>query len=170
MMTEPNAMTRAEFDAALSIFGADLSRWPENKRLAASNLMNEDAHARRLGVESEALERVLASATPFQGSGISALADRIVAEARRTPRIAAVRSRTLASVPVKASRPGGIGAMLPRSTRGAGLLVASLLLGVFVGQSQLTIGALAAIEDVTGIVLDQQASLAQAVGEDWDED
>ena len=55
-------------------------------------------------------------------------------------------------------------------TRSAALLAASLLFGVFVGQSQLTIGALAAIEDATGIGFDQQMTLAQAIGEEWDED
>ena len=170
MKNERNTMTRAEFDATVSTFGADLSRWPETARAAVPGLLVEDAHVRRLLAESEALETVLSSATAFPASRIASLADRIVVEARRTPRIAAVGSRAIAADPTKFPRSAGIRGGTQSSKQAAGLLAASLLLGVFVGQSQLAVGALAAIEDVTGIALDQHATLAQAVGEEWDED
>ena len=163
-------MTRAEFERSVLTYGADVGRWPVASRSAAAVLLASDAEARRIFGEGRALDAVLATASAYPIEHSIALADRIAADARRTPRVAAIGMQN-ASVHVAVVTPRlAVHRFGPTSVRGAALLAASLVLGVFVGQSQLTHGALAALEDATGIVFDQQATLAQAVGEQWDED
>jgi hypothetical protein len=101
----------------------------------------------------------------------AALLDRIVASAERVPRLVVVSetlppSRTPASTVLTPQRSR---AVLARRAGLSGLLAASLLLGVLLGQTSVSEVAVASIEDVTGLAL-TTASLDLAVSDSSFED
>jgi len=111
--------------------------------------------ARRLLAEAEALDRALERAPLPSLAEEAALADRILAAARRSPRMVAIakedaarwpgaRSTTSSGLPSLRARPR----WLARTGVGgaAGMLAASLALGVFIGLSSLSQGVLPALE------------------------
>ena len=144
-------MTIAEFEHLLEVYGADRTRWPLTARAATVTLMASDKHARALFAEAGALDAVLGHAASTGSPNLSDLSARIVA--KRGPQIA---------IAAKAAAPGRPDAQhAPRAgfrgnrdvVRGAALLAASLIVGVFVGQSQFGAQAVPALEAMTGIVL-----------------
>jgi hypothetical protein len=132
-------MTLIEFERLLDVYGGDRTRWPMEARAAAAHLVARDVDAQRLLAEAEALDRVLERAPLPALAKEAALADRIVAAAQRSPRIvklggarpaepaapAAARARRL---PLRFSS-ANVGA--------AALLVASLMIGVVIGRTDL---------------------------------
>ena len=64
-------MTRDEFEYALLLHGADMTRWPADLAAAAKILIETDSAARALYTEGEALDTALtrATATPSTGCG-----------------------------------------------------------------------------------------------------
>lgn len=158
-----NAMTVAEFERLLEIYGSDRTRWPVDARASAGQLVARDRAARRLLAEAEALDRTLERAPLPTLTQEAAMAERIVAAARRQPRIVAVarvdagRPGTPAADNVVRLPSGRAGARwrIPRTAFGgvAGALAASLVLGVFLGLSNLSQGVLPAVEQMTGIPL-----------------
>ena len=155
-------MTINEFERLLDVYGSDRTRWPVEARAGAGHLVARDRAARRLLAEAEALDRALERAPLPSLAKEVELAERIVAAARRSPRMVprvgkadAARMASAAGniVPLATSR-----ARSPRLTRTAfggvaGTLAASLLLGVFLGLSNLSQGVVPAVEDMTGISL-----------------
>jgi hypothetical protein len=157
-----NNMTIAEFERLLDVYGSDRTRWPVEERACAGQLVARDRTARRLLAEAEALDRTLERAPLPSLAKEAALADRILMAARRSPRmVAAGKVEAVGGagrqagnvVPLPASR--GRGPARSRTAFGsaAGVLAASLALGVFLGLSNLSQGVLPALEDVTGITL-----------------
>lgn len=115
----------ALLEETLDIYGADRTRWPLEVRRALSGLLTENAEARRLLAEGEALDRLLDLAPALDPSSILALADGIAAASRTTPRMAAVSK---SAVPNKA--------VWPQRRAVSGMaLAASLVLGIVAGQS-----------------------------------
>ena len=163
MTNTSNTMTIAELERLLDVYGSDRTRWPVEARASAGHLAARDRAARRLLAEAEALDRALERAPLPTLAQEAAMAERIVAAARRTPRIVAGAGAEAARPPVtagdnvvqlpalRASRPW-LGA---KSALGgvAGALAASLALGVFLGLSSLSQGVLPAVEQMTGIPL-----------------
>jgi len=157
-----NNMTIAEFERLLEVYGSDRTRWPVDERACAGQLVARDRAARRLLAEAEALDRALERAPLPSLAKEAALADRILVAARRSPRMVAAGKPDGA---VEAWRPAGNVVPLHASRRraswrartvfgsAAGVLAASLALGVFLGLSSLSQGVLPALEDVTGIAL-----------------
>src|SRR6185503_20683721 len=85
-----NTMTIADFERLLDVYGSDRTRWPVEARASAGQLVARDRAARRLLAEAEALDRALERAPLPTLAQETAMAERIVAAARRTPRIVAV--------------------------------------------------------------------------------
>jgi len=160
-----NGMTIADFERLLDVYGSDRSRWPVEARACAGQLVARDKTARRLLAEAEALDKTLERAPLPSLAAEAALADRIIAAARRSPRMVPASTaiaaggghRTAGNVvrlPGTAARP-----LWLRPTglaSAAGMLAASLALGVFLGVSSLSQGVLPALEDMTGITLGTQ--------------
>jgi hypothetical protein len=157
-------LTAADLQRLLETFGADRSRWPTGAAAQVEALIQRDAAARRVLREHEALDRVLDAAPRLSEIAIAALADRIVQDARHSPRIATVGQAPVSAPPIVMHRPSSVIA------RTAALFAASLLVGVFIGQTQPVQSTFALIGDAAGLVWDQQAELAVAVDDVSDED
>jgi len=167
-----NGMTIADFARLLDVYGSDRTRWPVEARAGAGQLVGRDKAARRLLAEAEALDKTLERAPLPSLAAEAALADRIVATARRSPRMVPASNMTASNMTVagmRASGPRAAGNVvrlpsLPARPRwlptglasAAGMLAASLALGVFLGVSNLSQGVVPALEDMTGINLGVQ--------------
>lgn len=175
-MTNMNnaGMSFTDFERLLDVYGGDRTRWPAEARAAAAQLVARDANARRVLAEAEALDRVLERA-PLPGLAVeAALAERIVAAAQRSPRIVKIATgqSSVVSLPEGRTR-------LPRhagpwklwfargDVRAAGVLAAALIVGVFIGVSNVPQSVVPALADLPAA--DRGAySLAQV--EPFDED
>jgi hypothetical protein len=160
------SITMAEFERLLEVYGAQRSRWPAEARASAALLVAADAAGRRLLAEAEALDRVLDRA-PVPGlPGEVALAERIVAAAQRSPRIVRLPDAQQAAeegppgrVPLReAASPATSVApgrwrsrLFSREVGAAGLLAASLMMGVAIGNSSLPPQLLPALADLAGL-------------------
>jgi hypothetical protein len=157
-------MTLTEFEHLLDVHGADRTRWPLAARASAAALVDSDRTARRLLAEAEALDSVLAQAGTRapDDPALSALADRIMLAAQRAPRLVANK----AAPAMDGARRDAVGdqrrAVGRDSWRGIAVLAASLMIGIFVGQTQFAAGALPAIEALSGVTFgaDKMAMLA----------
>src|SRR5262249_45183345 len=135
-------------------------------------LVARDAEARRLLAEAEGLDRVLDRAPLPALAAEAALADRIVAAARRSPRIVSIapqRSGVASGAHLPAPRPPRRGwtGFAHGKTSAAGLLAASLVGGVLLGLSSFPQSVLPQLADLVG--LDRSGySLAQV--DPFDED
>ncbi len=154
-------MTRADLIGLLDAYGAELDRWPEQQRVAAMALLAVDADARRLHAEANALDRVLDRAPRIVASRETELADRIMAAAARTPRVAASNASPVVA-PATPRVP-----TLPRRDlwRAAGMMAACLVLGFSIGWSDLAQRFAPAVEALTSSRIDIADS-----GDHWDED
>jgi hypothetical protein len=170
--TSNTTMTIAEFERLLDVYGSDRTRWPVEARAGAGQLVARDRAARRLLAEAEALDRALERAPLPSLAKEAELAERIVAAARRSPRmVPTFRSETAG----RDNGPAGRNVVRLRTWRGppqwltrpamggaAGVLAASLLLGVFLGLSSLSQGVVPVLEQMTGIHLPGGQVVAQA--------
>lgn len=124
----------------LDAYGGDRTRWPAHVRLELSQLLSVSPQARELLAGAQALDRLLDMAPAVPKEKIDALAQRILAQAARSPRVA-----TSTGGPVQAARPA-----VPqwrRFSAGMAALAASLMIGVLAGQSSAlapTVGEIAA--------------------------
>ena len=167
-------MTLADFERLLDVYGGDRTRWPAEARAAAAQLVARDAKARRMLAEAEVLDRVLERA-PLPSLAVeAALAERIVTAAQRSPRIVKIATGQSSVVSLPAgralppSRPASwkLG-LLRGEVRAATLLAASLMVGIFIGISNVPQSVVPALADLAGT--DRGAySLAQV--EPYDED
>lgn len=129
----------------LDTYGSDRTRWPAQVRLELSQLLSGSPEARACLREAETFDRLLDLAPVVPAAKLDALSERILAQAARTPRMAASRnSPAQPRAPRWRYHAGGMAA-----------LAASLMIGVFVGQSQTMapaldqLAAVAGFEDVT---------------------
>jgi hypothetical protein len=161
-----SSMTVAEFERLLDVYGSDRSRWPVEARASAGQLVARDRAARRLLAEAEALDRALERAPLPSLAKEAALADRILSAARRSPRmvlparseaVQAASRATSTSVDnvIRLPAPGQRSGWLTRKAFGgaAGMLAASLVLGVILGLSSFSQGMAPALEEMTGVTL-----------------
>jgi hypothetical protein len=153
-----NTMTIDEFERLLDVYGSDRARWPVEARAGAGHLVARDQAARRLLAEAEALDRTLERAPLPTLAQEAAIAERIVAAARRTPRIVSVargevgRPATVRDAVQPASESAQPRWLATRTAFGglAGALAASLVLGVLLGLSNLSQGVVPAVEQMLG--------------------
>jgi hypothetical protein len=155
-----NTMTLTEFERLLEVYGSDRTRWPVAARASAGQLVARVPSARRLLAETEALDRVLERAPMTSLAREAALAERIVAAARRSPRMVA---KSAGAAPPS----GSVVASEVRQPRwlggAAGALAASLVVGVLIGLSSLSQSVLPALEQMTGVALSPPQSLTTQV-------
>ena len=174
-MTNANTctMTLPEFEQLLDVYGGDRTRWPLNARAGAAARLASDAEARLLLAEAVALDTVLAHAPEPDVAATTALADRIVAATRRAPRLVASTEQAAPRVSAASKARVAPGGTQHDLWRGAALVAASLLIGIFVGQSQFGAGAVPALEELTGVSLTSpgvRIALADVHLESVDED
>lgn len=153
-MRNTHAMSVRDFEHLLEVYGADRTRWPIAARAAAAACLAADQEARRLLTEAKALDAVLMHAEEPHKTDIGALVERIVAATKEVSRPAVVASHPVAAA--NSSVDGSLAVSRPIIAkkdwmRGAALLAASLVIGIFVGQSQLGARAVPALEDLTGM-------------------
>lgn len=176
------SMTLAEFERLLDVYGADRARWPAEARAAAAQLVAKDADAQRLLAETEALDRVLQNAPVPALAAEAALAERIVAAAQRSPRMVKLPPAPAGAAPLRAAAlPGndigrprhdarqarpGLRRLLGREAGAAGLLAASLVIGVVIGQSQLPPQVLPALADIAGLSPDRDELVQIALSDE----
>lgn len=155
--TSTTIMTLSEFERLLDVYGGDRTRWPVDARAAAAQLVARDRAAQRLLSESVALDRVLERA-PLPSLAVeAALADRIVVAAQRSPRIISIgdpvpgSERDTARVGSSTAHRRGV---LPADLRKAAVLAASLMIGVYIGLSnipQQIVPTLTGANDTSGV-------------------
>jgi hypothetical protein len=172
MTNANNSMTLADFERLLEVYGSDRTRWPAEARAGAGNLVARDKAARRTLVEAEALDRALERA-PLPSLALEAeLADRIVAAARRSPRIVRFNSAPAAEAPSNGE--SNVSRLTdvrePRQWRvtaafggAASLLAASLAIGVLIGLSSLPQPLTPAFEELSGLLGDRGTHLLAQV-------
>jgi len=172
MNTTSNTMTIAEFERLLDVYGSDRTRWPVEARASAGHLVARDRAARRLLAEAEALDRALERAPLPTLAQEAAIAERIVAAARRSPRIVSparteagrpdIPADNVVQLPAARGRPRWL---TTRTAFGgaASALAASLALGVFLGLSNLSQGVLPAVEQMTGIPLGSNSAVVAQI-------
>lgn len=172
--TSNTSMTLADFERLLDVYGGDRTRWPAEARAAAAQLVARDAKACRTLAEAESLDRVLERA-PLPSLAVeAALAERIVVAAQRSPRIvkSAIGQSSVVALPdVRALPPQRSSSrklgLLRGDVRTAALLASALMVGIFIGISNVPQSVVPALADLAAT--DQSAySLAQV--EPYDED
>ncbi len=166
-----NNMTLADLERLLEVYGSDRTRWPADARAGAGHLVARDRAARRLLVEAEALDRALERAPLPSLVREAALADRIAAAAQRSPRIVRLDNAHASEAP--AGNRGNVFALANlrarRQWRGAtvfggaaGVLAASLAVGILIGLSSLPQPYAPAFAELTSMLGDHgRYSLAQ---------
>jgi hypothetical protein len=133
-----------ELQSLLETYGADMRRWPQTARARTEAVLDADRQAARMLAEAKALDAVLARAPLPAPERHAALAERIVAEARsRTPEVAGAGRSSGIVIPWpraarRAAREPVAAIAHTAPWRAAGLLAASLALGVFIGAFDLT--------------------------------
>ena len=149
-MTSRSAQTMSlrDFERLLEVYGGDRTRWPLAARASAAMRLAGDATARRRLAEAEALDAVLLHAPEPDAADVAALASRIVAAAASAPRTAPVVVPSPTRFELRPRRRYVVDPFLVRT---GAVLAASLMIGIFVGQTQLGARALPAIETMAGI-------------------
>jgi hypothetical protein len=172
------SMTLGEFVRLLDVYGGERARWPADARAAAAHLVAKDAQAQHLLAEAEALDSVLQKAPLPALAAEAALAERIVAAAQRSPRMvklldaapaaSGTRPSEAAVAPVTAIRSGP-----PRRTRllsreagAVGFLVASLVVGVVIGNSNLPREIVPELADLAGLTSEQSGLVQIALSDE----
>jgi hypothetical protein len=165
-------MTLPQFERLLEVYGGDRSRWPVAARASAGQLVARTAAAQRLLAEAECLDRVLARAPLPTLAREAALAERILASARRSPRMvpaiadaAPPPTRTAGGLAPNGALPTQPQWLTSKTAFGsaAGALAASLMLGLLIGLSSLSQSILPAVEQMTGFTLSTTSSAVAQV-------
>lgn len=133
----------ALLEDVLDAYGGDRTRWPAPVRLELSQLLSASPEAQARLAEAAALDRLLDLAPTVSADRTTVLAERIMAQAARTPRMAASHAG-----PVARPRPAPV---WKRHAAGISALAASLVIGLFAGQSQTMAPAVTEIASVVGI-------------------
>jgi hypothetical protein len=148
---------REALERLLDVYGADRTRWPARERLRFASFISEDEAAQGMVAESAALDALLDRAPRASEDREHALKERIVAAALRSaePQLAVVRTDEERAVP---RLPAWL-RYAPSSTRTrerrewpvAGLLAASLLVGVMLGSAGTFDSTVQDVAEATGI-------------------
>lgn len=157
-MTTNDAQTqeRQALEHLLEVYGADRTRWPARERLRFAPFIGDDVEARRLVAEASALDSLLDLAPRAGEDRERALQERIVAAALRSVETKlAVVAENGARLPVRARLASVVASVRKAPVRrewpAAGLLAASLVLGVFLGSAGTLDATVQEVAEVTGL-------------------
>jgi hypothetical protein len=117
-----------KLEAALDTYGADRTRWPAPLRLALSGFIAGNPDALKMLKNAEAFDRLLDRAPQYDPARLAKLSDRITAAVERQPRVVSSRASGQRSLWPSVRRHNGVA---------AAALAASLVLGVFAGQTNM---------------------------------
>lgn len=172
-----------ELQALLDAWGGEPTRWPPKVRLRIAELSAQGGPARQLVAEARALGRLLdvVEEKPAAGSAARtrALADRIMAAAGAEPGGAAppVRNAEIIELPRRQAVPAraalkatsAFPAIAGQRWHTAGLLAASLLVGIVVGGSLNVAPVVQEFADAVGLSQTVDNSLT-VLGDDLDDE
>lgn len=177
----------AALSRLLESHGADRTRWPAPERLRFAGLLQNDPHARRLLAEAGALDRLLDLAPRVASDREAALTDRIMVSAAGCPQVAAAvvpRASAYGAAPAPSAEIASISPARLAGVKGgnaaraivcmsrrmvrsnwpaAGLLAASLFIGIATGGSGYLVPALQGLPGVSQSDADTE-SLHLALG------
>jgi hypothetical protein len=141
----------------LDVYGADRTRWPARERLRFASLITDEPEAQRLMAEAVALDRLLDVAPAARKDQEQGLTGRIVAAARgqqhkplRGSEVAPAISN-IVKLPAWVRRPQIARAFGASDWPAAGLLAASLVLGVMLGSAGMLDSTMQEVAEVAGL-------------------
>lgn len=145
--------------AVLEAYGADPARWPAAERASLTALTAADPRAAALVAEARALDRLLATPPARDPTAEARLLEEIMARAAATQRPRAEPGHDSAVVDLSSARearrraPSRQPSALPAAGtwRAAGLLAASLLVGLYLGASGIAGPAIVGLAEVAGL-------------------
>lgn len=174
--TNENATPLAELAHLLDTWGGERTRWPANVRLRVTELSASGPEAHRLLVEARALDQLLDVArdapAALSAQATRSLADRILAAAQAETSAPGVALPTRPSAEVIAlSRRKAVAPAQALHNRwpAAGLIAASMLVGIYFGGSINLAPVLQELAEVAGLSALVDPSLA-ANGDDLGEE
>lgn len=132
-------------DDVLATYGSDRTRWPAPLRLELSQLLANSPAARSMLADAQSLDRLLDMAPTVGSTRVAALSERIMAQAARTPRVAASGASAAAPRAKPATTPWR------RHAAGISALAASLVIGLLAGQNAMMEPAVSELASVVGI-------------------
>ena len=141
----------------LDVYGADRTRWPARERLQLASLITDEPEAQRLMAEAVALDRLLDVAPAARTEQEQGLTGRIVAAARgqqHKPLSASQVSPAVSNIvklPAWVRRPQIARAFGASDWPAAGLLAASLVLGVMLGSAGMLDSTMQEVAEVAGL-------------------
>ncbi len=141
----------------LDVYGADRTRWPARERLQFASLITDEPEAQRLMAEAAALDQLLDLAPTASKERERALTERVVAAARvqqHKPLRASEVSPAVSNIvklPAWVRRPQIAGAFGASDWPAAGLLAASLVLGVMLGSAGMLDSTMQEVAEVAGL-------------------
>jgi len=153
----------------LEVYGADRTRWPARERLRFAGLVTDEPEAQRLMAEAAALDRILDVASAAGHEQEQALTGRIMAAARVQQHKAHSKSdvapavSNIVKLPAWVRRPQIAGDFGASEWPAAGLLAASLVLGVMLGSAGTLDSTMQEVAEVAGlsssVTVDSQLTL-----------
>lgn len=159
-------------DRLLEVYGADRTRWPARERLRFANLIADEPEAQRLVAEADALDRLLDQVPTASKEQEQALTERIITAAQaqqNTPDHASKLAPAIASTvkfPAWARRPQQSGTVSVSQWPAAGLLAASLVLGVMLGSVGTLDSTMQEVAEVAGLSSSVTTDSQFTLGED----
>ena len=145
--------------AVLEAYGADPAGWPAAERVALMALASADPRAARLVAEARALDRLLATPPSRDPAAEANLLEAIVARAEATPQPKAETATGAEVVDLSSARDARHRTSTARRTlrpavgtwRAAGVLAASLLVGLYLGVSGIAAPAIVGLAEAAGL-------------------
>lgn len=145
--------------SVLEAYGADPARWPPGERTRLVALTAADAQAAKLVAEARALDRLLATPPARDRAAEANLLEAIVARAEATPQPKAETVHGAEVIDLDDARdarrqtPARQARMRPAAGtwRAAGLLAASLLVGLYLGVSGIAAPAIVGLAEAAGL-------------------
>lgn len=162
----------AALERLLEAYGADRTRWPPRERLRFASLLASEPEAQRHVAEAAALDRLLDLAPTASTARERAVSERIMGAAQMQQRAphrasqATPASSNIVSLPAWARQLQIGRAFSLNEWPAAGLLVASLVLGVMLGSTGTLESTMQEVAEVAGLSSNITGNAQFTLGED----
>lgn len=154
MAVDKDTAELTAFEQHLEVYGAHAERWPAAARERFEQLLADEARARELLADAQALERLLDRAPLPNPARMQALSDRIVALATDEVGRASAAPVIIDLAARRRSRP----APPAFQWKLASALAASLIFGIYIGTAPPVVSAVEAIASAVGLPADAESS------------